>query len=332
MSLHKINIKLTVVCYFIALIAIMVLSVTSCTQEDEAILPYSDKETIVKVSIQNTNPTIMDNISMYAFDEYDSYDHTPSLTKLIDTLYTTLHTTTWNLYFLSCIDQNITNNIYFQSPQKSVDIRSMKMWQTGKLSGDTLLDIIPEILYAKVPNVIINSGVNKKTATLSRNVAKIQVILNYSGFNTAEITSSVYANDRYVELYNIPTTINWLGELYPNKNTPTLANVPLREYVTFDASNKADTVNFIVPAHRGIDALGASPTDTTTQKIQIKACLPYNGKRFFGKVSTPIEVPFVPKMNHIMRINLLLSTDTKLDIKVTVKDWGNYIDQTDTFN
>jgi hypothetical protein len=60
--------------------------------------------------------------------------------------------------------------------------------------------------------------------------------------------------------------------------------------------------------------------------------MPLNSASYYGK--TPIEIPFVPKINRIVQVVLKFrgEPDTELDVKVTVKDWEDFIDQEITFD
>ncbi|MBB4035324.1 hypothetical protein GGR21_001213 [Dysgonomonas hofstadii] len=298
------------------------------TDEDDSSQPAPN----VTMSLKSgSNPVFMSNALIYVFRNNDQFvERKWNVTKNGNVLSTYMNVGTWNLVLLTC-DKDIQGDIIL--PPYGGD-NSNPMWKTEYTTpAEEFLSQTPaELRYASLPGVVITETDKREVqATLDRNVAKIQVILEeYSGFDN--ITAGVKDNNAFVDLLSVPTTLNWAGGYYPDKDNPdNSGNTPIREYLNFkyDTNNElvADTVNFIVPAHRGLDAL-----DITTHKLRFKISMPLKGESYFGKTETPIEISHVPKVNSIIQLKLNFRGEpgTNLDLKVTVKDWVD-VDQEVTF-
>ncbi len=210
------------------------------------------------------------------------------------------------------------------------------MWKTGLIAPENkyLAQTPVQLRYAAIPNTVISENLTTtKTVDLTRNVAKIQLILKeYTGFDNT-IVSGVKNEHAYFELLDVPTTLSWDGKYFPSKNTPEVSNKPMREYIYFKPDLlsppklKADTVNFIIPAHRG-----DNPLDITTHKLRLKVSMPLNGNDYHGN-KPPIEIPHSPKINSIIQVFVTFrgEPDVQLDIKVKVKDWVTVDEQIDDF-
>lgn len=273
-----------------------------------------------------TNPVFMGNASIYVFTGTDQFvEKKLNVTVSGNKLFTYMPVGTWNLVLLTC-SSDISGQV-IQPPYGGAN--TFPMWKTGLIApANEFLSQAPgELRYEVLPNTaIIQDQLTTKQATLNRNVAKIQVILKtYTGFDAVSPGQNNYA---YVDLLDVPTTLDWQGRYYPDKNNPEHAgNKPIREYFNFDAQLKADTVDFIVPAHRGSDAFDLQHNDTTTHKLRLRASMPLKGQSYFGK--SPFEISFVPKINRIIQLVLTFrgEPETNLDVKVTVKEWADPIDQ-----
>lgn len=278
------------------------------------------------------------NTSIYMFDEGNLFvEKKLNVTREGNKLSTNVAVGTWNIVLLTC-DQDIQGNISIPSPKSRMD--SAPMWQTKPTSDGNFLSQTPsELRYGLLQNVTIEpEKVTEKSTQLYRNVAKVQVILkDYHGFD--EITPSNQAM-AYAELLEVPTTLAWNGQLYPNGNSPTVSDKPMRENFTFDNEAVADTLNFIIPAHRGHDAFNIesgilvhnpAPTDTTTHKLKLRVSMPLGGKEYFGRSAEGIEIPIVPKVNSIMQVTVTFYGKTSLDIKIGVKEWEDWIIQEKVF-
>lgn len=308
------------------IIFILMLLLSGC-DGDKVVDEDDTFKTNVTMSLKSgTKPAFIDNALIYVFTNDDKFKEKKlNVLKNGNILSTYMPVGTWNLVLLTC-DADIADKIILP-PYAGAS--TYPMWKTGftTSANDFLLQTSAELRYESLPGTAIIENLDtKKQATLNRNVAKIQVILkNYTGFDQINPGKNAYA---FVDLLDVPTTLNWKGEYYPDKDNPdNSGNIPIREYFNFDSQLKADTVNFIVPAHRGSDAFDVQHNDTTTHKLRLRTSMPLKGQSYFGK--TPVEVSFVPKVNRIIQLIVTFrgEPETNLDIKVTVKDWADPIDQ-----
>lgn len=246
---------------------------------------------------------------------------------------------TWNIVLLTCDrEEDIRQNITLPYPLSPMG--SAIMWKTPvRTDGNFLSQTPSELRYGLLPEVVIKQDeVTEKNALLYRNVAKVQVILkHYEGFDPVTDTNKDKA---YAELLDVPTSLAWTGKLYPNGDSPTVSDKPIRENFTFNANGVADTLNFIVPAHRGGDAFitnedileqNPAAVDTTTHKLKLRVSMPLGGSEYFGRSKDGIEIPIVPKINSIMQVNVTFHGKTSLDIKIGVKPWEDWIIQEEEF-
>ncbi|MGL5785990.1 MAG: BACON domain-containing protein, partial [Bacteroidales bacterium] len=125
------------------------------------------------------------------------------------------------------------------------------------------------------------------------------------------------------ELKNVPTTLNWEGGLYPDKHSPEIASgsmkgsFNIRNEALTPGHQKSDTLRFIIPAHKGVDFLSATPKDTTTSKLRFSIDLACDGGTRFQK--TDIEIPRVPRVNGILLVRLFVGG--KVEVTTEIEDW-----------
>jgi len=284
-------------------------------ESNKIIEEYNLDPNVTMTLKSGTDPVFMSNASIYVFTNQDKFvEKKLNVTVKENKLSTYMPVGDWNLVLLTC-NSSLAGKIIL--PAYGGD-KSSPMWKTEYTSSvnEFLSQVPDELRYASLPNTVINENdVTKKSATLSRNVAKIQVLLRkYTGFDDIDPGINDYA---FVDLLDVPTTLDWTGGYYPAKNNPAHSgNTPVREYFDFDDELKADTVNFIVPAHRGNDE-----NDVTEHKLRLRVSMPLNRQSYFGK--TPVEISISPKINSIIQLFVTFrgEPETNLDIKVTVKDW-----------
>lgn len=282
------------------------------------------------------------NTNIYMFDPNNLFvEKKLNVTYVDNTLYTNIEVGDWNFVLLAC-DHDITGNTLVPVPNSPMEDTPMWQTKTETRADEEFLSQTPaELRYASLPDITIEEDKIKQVSTLLyRNVAKVQVILKYyDGFD--EITDA-NRHMAYAELLAVPTTLAWDGKLYPNGDSPRVSEKPMRENFAFNDNGVADTLNFIVPAHRGSDAFIPHPekilvrnpadTDTTTHKLTLRVSMPLGNKEYFGRSKDGIEIPYVPKVNGIIQINVTFYGKTSLDIKIGVKEWEDWITQDEAFN
>ncbi|MDR1504740.1 MAG: FimB/Mfa2 family fimbrial subunit [Prevotella sp.] len=284
-------------------------------------------ETNITMTLKSgTDPVFLNNALIYVFTNTDKFvEKKLNVVRNDNKLSTYMPVGISNLVLLTC-NTDIAGKVTLP-PYGGAN--TYPMWKTGfTTSANEFLSQTPaELRYASLPNTVITENMKtEKQATLNRNVAKIQVILkDYTGFDQIHSGRNDYA---FVDLLDVPTTLDWTGGYYPGKDNPDHSgNIPVREYFNFNSQLKADTVNFIVPAHRGADAFETQHIDTTTHKLRLRTSMPLKGQSYFGK--TPVEISFVPKINRIIQLIVTFrgEPETNLSINITVKDWADPIDQ-----
>ncbi|EGK01245.1 FimB/Mfa2 family fimbrial subunit [Dysgonomonas gadei] len=284
-------------------------------------------ETNITMTLKSgTDPVFLNNALIYVFTNTDKFvEKKLNVVRNDNKLSTYMPVGISNLVLLTC-NTDIAGTVTLP-PYGGAN--TYPMWKTGfTTSANEFLAQTPaELRYASLPNTVITENMKtEKQATMNRNVAKIQVILkDYTGFDQIHTGRNDYA---FVDLLDVPTTLDWTGGYYPGKDNPDHSgDIPVREYFNFNAQLKADTVNFIVPAHRGADAFETQHIDTTTHKLRLRTSMPLKGQSYFGK--TPIEISFVPKINRIIQLIVTFrgEPETNLSINITVKDWADPIDQ-----
>ncbi|MDR1414551.1 MAG: hypothetical protein LBI96_01965 [Odoribacteraceae bacterium] len=161
-----------------------------------------------------------------------------------------------------------------------------------------------ELFIANAPVSIRADQVTNLGARLDRNVAMVELIVNKvtANFNKA-------ATDHVIELHHVPSTISYTGALLPDKNNPDTvaagqfprARVTLKDHPTESGYLHADTIRFLVPAHRGVDFSAANPVDTTTAKMLLSVNFQRTGG---GRFTKSKEIPVVAKCNRVLRLRI----------------------------
>lgn len=325
-------------CYAIAFLLIVALSFSNCDRN--SIDPEEPGESTLSFQMRGVGlEQFVPNTDIYMFDAHHLFvEKKLNVSREGNKLYTNVAVGTWNIVLLTC-DRDISENISVPIPTSLM--AEAPMWQTPITPDGKFLSQAPaELRYGSLPDVVIKKEEETHENTLLyRNVAKLQVILkSYDGFEKITETNKAMA---YAELLGVPTTLAWNGKLHPDKNSPTISDKPMRENFTFDDKGVADTLNFIVPAHRGSDAFilekgilvrNPASTDTTTHKLKLRVSMPLGNQPYFGRSADGIEIPYVPKVNSIIQVNVTFYGKTSLDIKIGVKPWEDWIIQEETFN
>ncbi|MFV0419701.1 MAG: FimB/Mfa2 family fimbrial subunit [Dysgonomonas sp.] len=316
---------------FALLLSLLFLSGCSNDSESENSGKQENNEGNLSMNLKSLSSDLIDNSMLYVFKENNDFVKRQwNLVRSGNKISTSMDVGKWGLVLLSC-NTDISNDI---TPPYGANRIGSKMWETKLKDANFLSQTPAELRYAFIDDVnIVADGNESKNATLNRNVGKIQIILEeYSGFSNINPGVNNYA---FVELIDVPTTLGWDGKYLPSRDNPTTSPKPIRENFNFVNKNSqmvADTVNFIVPAHRGNDAFDPIHADTTKYKLKLRVSMPLNNASYFGK--TPIEIPITPKINRIVQVGLKFrgEPDAELDVKVTVKDWAGDVIQNETFD
>lgn len=306
---------------YVALIFFLLLFVQACNDINSDIEPEEPKVDF-SLNMKSADPSIINNALLYVFDDSavpnsNFIRRQLNINRTGDVLSTYMAVGTWNLVLLSCTEDIFAN---ITPPSSITGKISDPMWTTQKTTDGNFLKEVPELRYSQIFGVSISEGVTTpRNATLNRNVAKIQLILEEAtGFD--EPLADKQNGRAYFELHNVPTTLSWEGRLIPNPNTPDVSDKPIRKYLNFASSGKADTLNYIIPAHTPRDG-----SDIATNKIKLKGCMILNNQEYFGKTSTElVEIEHTPEPNKIIQVKIRFrgEPNTNLDIKVTVRDWA----------
>lgn len=291
----------------------------SCDKVDGDLDNSNKTDAKLSLNMRSVPAEIMSNTAVYVFDQFANYHHKQlNLVQAGDIISTNMVANTWDLVLLSC-NTDISDKILL--PNYGQAMSTTPMWKTALKSGGEFLNQMPELRYASlIPVVIQPNIITEKSAVLNRNVAMVRVILKeHNGFDQVIGTHE----SAYAELLDVPTTLFWNGKL--STASADISSKPLREYFVFDATGKANVLEYIIPAD--IDADSFNPA--TAKKLRLKVSMPINNLPFHG--NSPVEIPFVPKPNGIIEINLTFRGEpgTNLDVKITAKDWEPYINQTE---
>lgn len=186
------------------------------------------------------------------------------------------------------------------SPVRGSLRKNLKMWETKPAGG--VLPPVPMLRTAVTQgvNVAPNTSTTANAAPLGRNVALVKVIITSAGgLNTA--------GTHTFELLDVPTTLNWDGGLYPDKDNPAVSSVPMKGNFTVTSNSatglqKSDTLKFVIPAHKGTDYLSSNPTDVTTKHLRFNVNLEQVGGGHF--IRNGVSIQNVHRANGILLVRL----------------------------
>ncbi len=157
--------------------------------------------------------------------------------------------------------------------------------------------------YIDLP-LIAEDETKNVNASLTRNVARVQLIVKEvpGSINTASDGHRVY-------LHHIPQKIGYTGSLLPNGTVPDTLPSPVYAALPLMLRNGivqgTDTLNFIIPAHKG-DLTG----DLSTHKMKLSVELQKNDGTTH-RVQAPI--PLTALCNQTLRINLTVNTSCVIE-------------------
>lgn len=204
-------------------------------------------------------------------------------------------------------------------------------------SQDGTLQSAPEIYTALVdnfrfsgkwqvtdPDLNIDEFVPDKNYTVDaqmlRNMAKIVV-----HFKSSEDLDP--SKQQLFTITNVPTTLDWRGGLYPDKNNPEISAQPLRgafdvHYETTPEANKtvSDQVfEYIIPAHRGLDYSASAPVDTTTSLLRLNVDFTCLDETHVTKNN--IVLGYAPRVNGVYDIYVSYNK-RKLNVEAQILPWA----------
>lgn len=247
------------------------------------------------------------------------------------TLTSQIKTGEWNLTLLSPQGATIIHNPVAGQPmsgQLMYEYKPVKDAQ-GKSTPAS------EFLFGKtaLPTVVVDQTTTVNNVSMARNVAKLRIFV--------EKASNIdLGGTQKIELTGVPSKIDWEGHLMPSKNNPETVANPLTGNFTFQplagGGFKSDTLDFIIPAHRGSDfllsngSLNPTPTDVVEKKMSLRIVIKNrDGDIVLDKTK---EFPEVVRCNQIMEVKLKLnSLDYSLQYDfTTLPDWGTSITSGDS--
>ena len=167
-------------------------------------------------------------------------------------------------------------------------------------------------------------------AQMVRNVAKVVV-----RFKSSEDLDP--SQQQIFTITNVPSTLNWRGGLYPDKDNPEISAQPLRgafdvRYETTPEDNKTisdQEFEYIIPAHRGLDYSASEPVDTTTCLLRLNVdftCL--DGTHV---VKNNIVLGYAPRVNGVYDVYVSYNK-RKLNVEAQILPWSEESADADVSN
>lgn len=303
---------------YTGLMGLLLFLAFACTDDRESPGGTNGNPSLV-FRMTRASADIINNTQVYLFDGDGATagqfrQKVPDVTYAADRLTMPVAAGTWDITLVSA-DGDVNSGLI--QPVRGQARSSLKMWETRSVGGS--LPSMPELRTAYITGQQVIAGqdnVASETALLSRNVALVKVVIADAGGLDINGTHTM-------KLTNVPTTLNWEGGLYPNKNNPTVSAEPMTGTFTIHNNTAmaghqySDTLRFIVPAHKGTDYLNALPTDTTTSHLKLSVDLASEGGTRFEK--TDVVIPRVPRVNGILLVRIFLGG--KLDVSTEILNW-----------
>ena len=290
----------------------------ACADGNQTIV-FDPGSTSLTLNMTKSDAPIINNSSVFVFDgngaNIDQFNHKiQRISYEEDKLFMPVIAGVWNITIVTA-NRNIEDRII--QPVRGHDRRSMRLWKTVPSGNE--INSVPELRTGFIQaQRIVADQLNEcsETILLARNVALVKVVIeDAAGLDVNGLHS--------FQLTDVPTTLNWDGGLYPDKNTPEISLHPMkgvfaiRDELSNPGHQKSDTLMFIIPAHKGQDFLTASPEDTTTSKLKFSVDLACAGGTRFQK--TNIEIPRVPRVNGILLVRLYVGG--KVEVTTEIQDW-----------
>ena len=301
---------------------LLAILVSGCADDRETSGGGNAGETALIFNMTRASASVVNNTQVYLFDGEGEAAGQFRM-KIPDVSYDAEHLSmpvtagTWDLALVSA-DTDVNDKII--SPVRGHSRASLKMWEIASSGGS--LPSMPELRTAFITGQTVIAGQDNQAAgvaLLSRNVAMVKVVIADAG------GLDVNGAQRF-ELTDVPTTLNWQGGLYPDKNNPSVStdamtgSFAISNHPTLAGHQVSDTLCFIIPAHKGTDYLSPSPVDTTTHHLKLNVDLALDGGTLFTKHE--VVIPRVPRVNGILLVRLMVGG--KLDISTEILDWVDH--------
>lgn len=294
------------------------LLVCSCTEERTIANSASMDGTTLILGMTRASQPVINHTQVYLFEgegenagQFNS--KVPDVNQEDNRLTMSVGAGRWNLALISA-DVDIRGKLI--SPVRGHALNTLKMWETGSDGGE--LPSMPELRTAYIKGQQVVAGQNNivPDALLSRNVALVKVVIADAG------GLDIHGEHKF-ELTGVPTTLDWNGGLYPDKNNPVVSSDPMKG--TFTVNNSpaltghqvSDTLCFVIPAHKGVDYLSSYPADTTTHNLTFTLDLACDDGSRFTKAN--VAIPRVPRTNGILLVRLMVGG--KLNVSAEILDW-----------
>lgn len=294
------------------------LFITSCNTSDKEFVNNLEARTSLTFYSTRSSSQMLENAGVYLFDgEGEStgfFRKKVTDIRFVDqTLSMFVDTGIWDIALVTADGELDISKII--SPIRGIAKKDSKMWKTLPENG--YLPSMPDLLSSLIERqTVTNIQPEKVETTLSRNIALVRVsIVQAKGLDVN--------SESTILLHGVPTTLNWEGKLFPDKDNPEVSNVPMKGIfnITQSAENSelqaSDVINFYIPGHKGNDYLSNNPNDTTTHKLSFSVDIAANGGARFIKKN--IEIPRVPRVNNILDVKLTMNAN--LDVVAEVIPW-----------
>ncbi len=294
----------------------------ACSNDKETLHMTDENSSSLTFVMTKSLKSIINNTQVYLFDGEglnigQFKQKVPDINYGTDRLTMSLAAGKWDFMLLSA-NTDISEDVI--PPIRGQERSALKMWENHSSNG--ILPSMPELrtAYLAGQQVVANqANISSEPALLVRNAALVKIVIADAG--GLDVSGS-----HLLKLTNVPTTLNWEGGLYPDRNSPAVSTAPMTG--TFTVHNSvsqtghqySDTLRFIIPAHKGNDYLSASPADTTTSHLKISVDLACEGGIHFKKADIPI--PRVPRVNSTLLVRLFLGG--KLDVSAEILEWTDH--------
>lgn len=297
---------------------LLLLFIASCTASNKEVSNVLDSTKNLTFYADKNSSQLLMNTGVYLFDGEGSSQgyynkRVTDIQRSENKLSMSVATGLWDISLVTTQKEEDLLNVI--SPIRGQNKKDLKMWVTQPKNG--YLPSMPDLFTAHIERQpIVKNQQAEANASLKRNTALVRVqIVQAKGVDLN--------GDSFILLNKVPTTLNWLGGLYPNKDNPATSSVAMHGSFTF--TNKSDNANlqesnrleFLIPGHTGNDYLSPAPTDTTTHKLTFNIDLAVNGGTRF--VKKEVEIPRVPRVNGILDVKLIMEAD--LEITAEVLPW-----------